>query len=292
MIGMSTWAFEEPASGGSPGTATGAAGMYRNRLGAVLPGGRGTAPEISLQFSMGVMHVAVRTATDPSLDKLVGTVGKRLKRAGYSCQAPYPTQFGGFADARGMVAVKKKKGRQPAGESVVQLYGMAGPYSVGLTVPEAQAGLVGSFGPITIGQVHPPAIVPIVRMGVPNVAAVGEKVILTEKQAKLTAMITRDPVTMSTEQFADSCLQGIMGRLRGAEVNEGQPDMFLGGQYCMRRTFVIGGVSHRTAVRSEYWWAGVVAGYGVQIFVAGTKSIIDLNHAGGLKDAVVLIPPD
>ncbi|MGH3159399.1 MAG: hypothetical protein ACRDNF_22885 [Streptosporangiaceae bacterium] len=73
-------------------------------------------------------------------------------------------------------------------------------------------------------------------------------------------------------------------------VNEGEPDMFLANQYCIRHTFVTGGVKAGSAVRSEYWWAGVVAGYGVQIFVVGTKSIIDLDQARGLKDAVVLSP--
>jgi hypothetical protein len=267
-------------------------GLYRNKFGALLPPGRDRAPEISLQFNIGNLHARVETTTESSLDQLVSATGKRLKRTGYSFKPPFMADVAGFADGRGRVVAKKKKGRQPAGQPLLQLFAMPAPYSFFLTVPEAQAGLVREIGRVTVDQAAPPAIVPIVRMGVPNVAAVAEQLVLTERRARLTAIITRDPVTASSDQFVMTCLQGITSQMKNPAVNEGQPDMFLGGQYCIRHTFVIGGASASSTVRSEYWWAGVVAGYGVQIFVAGTKSIIDLDQARGLKDTVVLIPPD
>jgi len=107
---------------------------------------------------------------------------------------------------------------------------------------------------------------------------------------RLTAMITRDPVTASSDQFAMDSLQGISSRLGNTAVSEGQPDTFLGGQYCIRHTFVLGGGTG-SAVRSEYRWAGVVAGYGVQVFVLGTRTIINAESARRLMDYVLLIPP-
>jgi hypothetical protein len=290
MTDMPTWPPGNPEASARPGTVTGQPGPYRSRLGALQAPGRETIPEISLQFSIGILHVLVETAGEPSLDQLVRAKGKRLGRAGYSCQPPYPAEFAGFPDGLGRVVAKKKKGRRPAGEPQLQLYARPGPYSLTLTVPQAQAGLTRDFGPVTIDQVAPPAIVPIVRMAVPNGSAVGERLILTERGARLTAMVTQEPVTASSDQFAMSCLQAIASRMKDMAVNEGQPDVFLGGQYCIRHTFVIGGVKAGSAVRSEHWWAGVVAGYGVQIFVVGTKSIIDPDQARRLKDTVVLIP--
>lgn len=285
---MPTWPTGDPRASTYPEAKT---GTYRNKLGAVLPPGRDTMPEISLRFSVGNLELAVDAAATSSVDKLVSRTGRNLKRAGYSVQKPYPAEFAGLADGRGRVVTKKKKRRRAAGQPLLMLYAVPGPYSVMLTVPQREEGLITSFGPVTVEQAAPPAIVPIVRVGVPDVSAVAEELKLTEPRARLTAMITRDPVTVSTDEFAMSTLQKIMRGLKGAAVNEGQPDMFLGGQYCIRHTFVLGGTAMGTPVRSEYWWAGVVAGHGVQIFVVGTRSIIDMNQARGLKDAVVLIPP-
>lgn len=307
---MPTWSPGDAEASAGPGTATGPSGQYRNKLGALQPFGRDPAPEISLQFSVGRLHVAVATATESTLDQLVRASGKRLKRAGFSCLPPFPVEVAGFADGRGRVVTRKKKGRRPAGEPEFQVIAMSRPYSLTLTVPEAQADLVGDFGPVTVDQAAPPAIVPIVRIPVPGTTVpgttvpgttvppatmpgatvVGERLILTERRARLTAMITREPVTASSDQYAMACLQEVTSRTKDIAISEGQPDTFLGGQYCLRRTSVVGGVKAGSSVRSEYWWAGVVAGYGVQIIVAGTKSIIDLDQARGLKDAVVLIP--
>ena len=57
----------------------------------------------------------------------------------------------------------------------------------------------------------------------------------------------------------------------------------------MRHTFVHGGITAGDVVRSEYWWAGVVMERGIQVFVLGTRSIIDLDQARRLQDLAVLV---
>ena len=287
---MPTWSPGDLEASSYPRTATGPPGVFRNKLGAVQPADSRLTPEISLRFSVGPMQVIVENATEPSLDQLVKTSGRRLKRAGYKCMPPYPVEVAGLADGRGRTVVKKRKLRQPAGESLLQLFAMPGPYSLVLTVPEAQAGLARNFGPVRIDPPAPPAIVPITSVPVPDLSDVSEQLILTVRGIRLTAMITPEPVTASSDQFAISSLQGITSRLRNTAVSEGQPDTFLGGQYCIRHTFVLGGGTG-SAVRSEYWWAGVVEGYGVQVFVLGTRTIINAETARRLMDYVSLIPP-
>lgn len=290
MAGNPTWSPGDPQASSAPRTAAGKPGVYRNRLGAIQPFGSHLSPEISLRFTVGPAAAVLENAPSSGLDQLVKTSGKRLKRAGYRCMPPYPAEVAGFPGGRARTIVKKKKLRQPAGEPLLQMCAMSGPYSFVLTVPEAQAALGREIGPVRIDQPAPPAIVPVTWLPVPDLSMVGEQLILTARGLRLTAMITRDPVTASSDQFAMSCLQDMGSRLGNMAVNEAQPDTFLGGQYCVRHTFVLGGGTGST-VRSEYWWAGVVAGHGVQIFVLGTKTIIDLEHARRLRDFAVLIPP-
>jgi len=290
MTGMPTWSPGDLEAHSYQRTATGPPGLYRNKLGAVQPADSRLTPEISLRFSVGLMQVIVENATEPSLDQLVKASGRRLRRAGYKCMPPYPTEVAGLADGRGRTSVKKRKLRQPAGEPLFQLFAMPGPYSLLLTVPEAQAGLARNLAPVRIDPPAPPAIVPITWIPVPDLSAVTEQLILTVRGIRLTAMITSEPVTASSDQFALSSLQSMASRLGNRAVSEGQPDTFLGGQYCIRHTFVLGGGTG-SAVRSEYRWAGVVAGYGVQVFVLGTRTIIDAENARRLMDYVVLIPP-
>lgn len=290
MAGMPTWSPGDPEASSYQRTAAGPPGLYRNKLGAVQSAGSRLAPEISLRFSVGPMQVIVENATEPSLDQLVKASGRRLKRAGYKCMPPYQTEVAGLANGRGRTVVKKRKLRQPAGEPLLQLCAMPGPYSLFLTVPEAQARLARDFGPVRIDPPAPPAIVPITWMLVPDVSAVSEQLILTVRGIRLTAMITREPVTASSDQFAMTSLQGMISRLGNAAVSEGQPDTFLGGQYCIRHTFVLGGGTS-SPVRSEYWWAGVVAGFGLEVFVLGTRTIINLEDARRLMDYVLVIPP-
>lgn len=290
MTGMPSWSQGDLEASSYQRAATGPPGLYRNKLGAVQPAGSRLTPEISLRLTVGPMQVIVENATGSNLDQLVNASGRRLKRAGYKCMPPYPTAVAGLADGRGRTAVKKRKLRQPPGEPLLQLFAMPGPHSLMLTVPEAQAALARNVGQVRIDPPAPPAIVPITWMPVPDLSAVSEQLILTERGIRLTAVITPEPVTASGDQFAMSSLQAMSGRLGNTAVSEGQPDTFLGGQSCLRHTFVLGGGTG-SAVRSEYRWAGLVAGYGVQVFVLGTRTIIDAESARRLMDYVVLIPP-
>ena len=291
MTGMSAWSPGDPAAGSYQRATTDEPGYYGNKLGAIQPFDSRLVAAISMQFSVGPMQVMVEKGSAAGLDQLVKASGRRLKRAGYKCGPPYRTEVAGLADGRGRTFIKKPKFRKPVGESFLQLFAMPLPYSVVLTVPEAQAEMARNLGPIRIDPPAPPAIVPLTWIPVPDLPDVSEKLILSVPGMRLTAMITREPVTASTDQFVMDCRYGITSRQGNAAMDQGQPDTFLGGQYCIRHTFVHGGGT-RSAVRSEYWWAGVVAGYGVQIFVLGTQTIIDAEQARRLMDFVVFIPPN
>jgi len=288
---MSDWSPVDSGSSSYSRATTGGQGFYRNKLGAVWPSDSRLVAAVSMQFSIGPMQVTVENGSAAGLDELAKAMGKRLHRAGYKCGPLFRTEVAGIADGRGRTFIKKTKFRKPTGESFLQLMAMPLPYSIVLTVPEAQAEMARNLGPIRIDPPAPPAISPLTWIPVPDLRGIGEKLILTVPGMRLTAMITSDPVTASSEQFATDCLYDITTRLGNTAMGEGQPDTFLGGQYCIRRTFVLGGGTGST-VRSEYWWAGVVAGYGVQVFVLGTKTIIDAEQARQLMDFVVFIPPN
>ena len=51
------------------------------------------------------------------------------------------------------------------------------------------------------------------------------------------------------------------------------------------------GASLCDPVRSEFWWAGVAARRGIQIFALGTKSIIDPGQARQMANLTGLLPP-
>jgi hypothetical protein len=291
MTGMSAWSPGDPGASSDQPTTTDRPGFYRNKLGAIWPSNSRLTAAISMQFSIGPMQVTIERAGAAGLDELAKASGRRLRRAGYKCGPLFRTEVVGLADGRGRTFIKKPKFRKPAGESILQLFALPLPYCITLTVPEVQAEMARNLGPIRIDPPAPPAISPLTWIPVPDLPGIGEKLILTVPDMRLTAMITSDPVTASTDQFAMDCLYGITTRLGNAAMGEAQPDTFLGGQYCIRRTFVHGGGTG-SAVRSEYWWAGAVAGYGVQIFVLGTKTIIDVEHARQLMDFVALIPPN
>jgi hypothetical protein len=167
---------------------------------------------------------------------------------------------------------------------------MIGPYSLVLTVAEGQAGRAREFGPIMLDAPVAPAITPVVRLLAADRSPVEETIVLTRQNARLTAVISPRPVTTTNDEFAMASLENIRSRLPNMAVGDWQPDEFLGGRPCVRHTFVHGGVGSGGVVRSEFWWAGVMAERGIQIFVLGTKSIIDLDQARQLQDLVVLVP--
>jgi hypothetical protein len=86
---------------------------------------------------------------------------------------------------------------------------------------------------------------------------------------RLTALAMPGQVTAPPEEYAVTSLSTILGNAPTLKVGDRQPDVFLGGWPCLRHTFVHTGTSPSSPVRSEFWWAGVVAGRGIQIFVLG-----------------------
>jgi hypothetical protein len=262
------------------------AGPFRNVLGAVPPqAGRGQ-PDISLRFNVQGLSIVLQPAS--GLQAYMDLTRKRLKRKGWSVGEPYQTGVLGF-DGRARLIKRKKKGfRRPAGLPEVQSYAMVGPYALTVTVPQARADLATSFGSLRIDPAPSPIVTPVVQLPAPA-SSVEEKLTITQGSARLTSLVVRGPVAMSTEQFVAASL-GIMQReMPNLAVGDYQPDVFLGGWPCVRQTFVHGGA--QSLVRSEFWWAGVVAERGIQVSVSGTKSIIDQHEARELQSLVTLIPP-
>jgi hypothetical protein len=270
--------------GHNPGPGDGA-GPFRNALGAVQPQpGRGQ-PDISLRFNLQGLTITVQPAS--SLEAHMEITRKRLKRRGWSCGAPYQAGVLGF-DGRARVIKPKRKGfRRPAGPPAVQSYTMVGPYALTVTVAQAQAGLAPGFGPVSIDPAPSPIVTPVVRLPAPA-SSVEEKLMITQGSARLTSLIVRGSVAMSTEQFVTASLGDLQRRMPNLAVGDYQPDVFLGGWPCVRQTFVHGGA--QSLVRSEFWWAGVVAERGIQVSVSGTKSIISQHEARELQSLVALIP--
>ena len=258
---------------------------YRNLLTAAPMGGSISPSEISLRFQSGPLHVAVEPTPLP-LDQFVETVRKRLRRGGFSCGPASQAPVAGFPDGRVQVVTKKKRRGSQAGEPQLQFYALAGPYAVMLTVAQAQAGLAQAFGPIQLYPGVPPAITPIVQLPVPDPAAVEERLILGRADVRLTALAAAGQVTASAEEYAMTSLATMLSHSPTLKVGDRQPDAFLGGWPCLRHTFVHTGASLRDPVRSEFWWAGVAAGRGMQIFALGTKSIIDLEQARQMANLV------
>jgi hypothetical protein len=292
MTAMPSWSPGDPEAIARRRTTDGVPGItpFRSMLGATQPAHHLDPPEISLRFRVGEVHIVLEPAATSSVDHFVDITGKRLKRRGYSCGPPYSTEVAGFADGRGRVVARKKKFRRPASEPQLQLYTMIRPYSLVLTVAEGQAGRAREFGPIMLDAPVAPAINPVVRLLAADRSPVEETIVLTRRNARLTAVISPRPVTTSNDEFAMASLENIRSRLPNMAVGDWQPDVFLGGRPCVRHTFVHGGVQAGGVVRSEFWWAGVVAERGIQIFVLGTKSIIDQDQARRLQDLVVLVP--
>jgi hypothetical protein len=262
---------------------------YRNLLSAA-PAGRSPSPsDISLRFQSGPLHVAIQPTASP-LDQFVETVRKRLRRGGFSTGPASRAPVAGFPDGRVHVLTRKKRRGIPAGEPQLQLYTLAGPYAVILTVAQAQAGLAQAFGPIQLDPGSPPAITPIVQLPVPDPASVEERLTLSQAGVHLTALAAAGQVTTSAEEYAMTSLDTMLSHTPTLKVGDRQPDVFLGGWPCLRHTFVHTGASLSAPVRSEFWWAGVAAGRGIQIFALGAKSIIDLGQARQMANLVGLLP--
>jgi hypothetical protein len=289
---------------GSPGP-QGAAAGFRNLLGimgfatAASPGSPVGPPRVSgmnvdplavtMQFTVGPLTAMVEIARG-DVQQRAASAGKRLGRRHYMVGPVTPDNVAGYGGLSRIVCAKKWRNR-PAGQPLVQMYAIVGPYALTLTLPQTSAGLERSLGQVNLFPPAPPVITPIVRISGASASAVKEKVTITRDWAKLTALVSAGTVNQSTDEFAMASLNTMRSQLRDLAVDQWQPDVFLGGQPCVRDTFLRGGMN-RDAVRSEYWWAGVVNGRGIQLFVSATKSIISFDEARPLSDVVVLLPPD
>jgi hypothetical protein len=272
--------WRPPVPDGPPGTAP-----FRSFIGALPPGGNPGVPQISMQFALPGLQVTVEPAA-AGLDEFVETIRRRLKTRGYHCGPAYETPVAGYPDGRGRVVIRRKRGRAPQGEPQLQLYALAGPFSLVLTISEAHDELAAGIGPVWLYPPAPPAATPVVQIPAADLSSVTETLAITQGGARLAAVVSAGLVEVPPEQFVAASLSQLQSQHPTMAVGGWQHDVFLGGRPCIGHAFVHGSRIGEN-VRSEFWWAGVVAGRGVQISVVGTKSIIDLDQARRLRDLVI-----
>jgi hypothetical protein len=253
------------------------------------PGLQVNPATISQHFTVGPVSLVVQPASG-SPEQLAETARKRMRRRrrGYGFGPTNPAEVAGYPGVARVITTKKRRG-QPASPPVIQMYAIVGPYGVMVTSPQgSRAPAIGSVG---LYPAAPPVISPIVRLPGIDPLSVEEKLTISRGSVKLTGIVSARPVTRSTDEFAMDVLAKLRSQIPDLAVDNWQPDVFLGGHACVRDTFLRGGL-RGAPLRSEFWWAGVIAGRGVQLLVSGTKSIIDLQEAMPLRDVVVLLPPD
>jgi hypothetical protein len=237
-----------------------------------------------MQFKLPGLHIAAEPAAS-GIDDFVETMRRSLKARGFHCGPAYPTPVAGYPDGRGCVIFQKKRNRRPQGEPQLQLYTMAGPFSLVITISESHGELAEAIGPVWLYPPAPPVVTPVAAIPTADLSSVEEMLIITRGNARLTAVVSAGLVQTPPDQFVTASLSSLQGRNPNMAVGGSQHDMFLGGQPCIGCAFVHGG-SFGEPVRSEFWWAGVVADRGVQVSVSGAKSIIDLDQARRLRDLV------
>lgn len=255
------------------------------------PGLQVNAATITQQFAIGPVTLAVQPASG-SAEQLAETARQRLRhrRRGYKFGPVYPAQVAGYPGVARLIETKKS-GRRPAGAPVTQMYTVLGPYGLMVTVPGSAPQAAPGLGPVGLYPAVPPVITPIVWLPGTDPLSAEEKLTISAGNVKLTGLVSRGQVTTSTDEFAMRVLGELRSRIPDLAVDNWQPDVFLGGQACVRDTFLRGGL-RGAPVRSEFWWAGVVGGRGIQLFVSGTKSIIGLAQALPFRDVLVLLPAD
>lgn len=268
---------------------------FKNLLGVVplyMPGQPGfqiNRATITLQFTVGPASLAVETAAG-SPEQFAETVRKRMRRRrrSYSFGPTYPAEVAGYPGLARVITARKRR-RLPASAPVIQMYTVLGPYAVMVTTPQGPT--PPGVGRVGLYPAAPPVTSPVVRLPAADPLSVEEKLTIVRGGIRLTGLVSPGRVVSSTEEFAMNTLNTLRSRVRDLAVDNWQPDVFLGGQPCIRDTFLRGGL-RGDPVRSEFWWAGVVNGRGIQLFVSGTKSIINMDEARPLRDVVVLLPPD
>lgn len=240
-------------------------------------------PEIVQKFTAGQVSVTVRAALGDAAQQ-ADAARKNLRktfRAGPLSQA----DVAGYPGLSRALTPKKR-----GSEQIVQMYTVVGQCWLMLTLPEAAAGSERSLCPITLLPGPPPVMSPAVQIAGAGGQPVGEEITVRPGSLELRAIASPGPVSQSTADYAMASLAAVRARTPDAAVGGWQDDVFAGGWPAVRTTFLTGGGTG--IVRSQHWWAGVVNGRGIQLFVSGTKSIISLDEARPLHDLIVLMPPD
>lgn len=272
------------------------------------PGGPVSPPTITLRFDVGPVSVLVETASGDLWHVAEATRRKIRRRPGsyfapryypwlgssrpgYSFEPTSPAQVAGYPGLARVITVHT---RNRVCQCVVQMYTVVGPYAMTLTAPHAQA--AHDLGRLGLYPAAPPVITPVVRMPSVSADAIEEHLTIASGNLRLTAAVAPGTITMSSQDFAQAILADLRDRIPDLAADDWEPDVFLGGLPCVRDTFVRGGLSGATAVatavRSEFWWAGVAGGRGVEVFVTGRNSIIGLDDARPLRDVLVALPAD
>jgi hypothetical protein len=311
--------LSEVAAPGLP-TVAGPRVPFRNLLGvteaapvtsagpADQPGIPVTPATITLRFDVGPVSVTLETAKGDLWQVAEAARGKMLRRPGayfapnyypwlgsdysrhglrYSFEPTSPAQVAGYPGLARVITVHTRNRMSQYG---VQMYTVVGPYAVTLTAPHGQA--AHDLGRLRLYPAAPPVTTPVVRMPSVSADAVEEHLTMVRGNLRLTAAVAPGHVSISGQDFALAILADLRSRIPDLAAGDWEPDVFLGGQPCVRDTFVRGGLSGATAVRSEFWWAGVADGRGVEVFVTGRNSIIGLDDATPLRDVLVALPPD
>lgn len=243
---------------------------------------------ISQRFIVGPESLTVETGAGTP-EQFADTVRKRLRKTnrGYKFGPVSPAQVAGYQGVARALTGRKRRGK-PAPPPATQMYTVVGPYAVTVTLTGPAQPALGSLG---LYPAAPPVITPVVRLPDADPLSVEERLTISRGSIKLTAILSSGNVTGSADAYATGVLRTLQSQLADLAVDNSQPDVFLGGQPCVRAGFLRGGLRGQQ-IRSEFWWAGVVGGRGIQLLVSGTKSIISLQEALPLRDVVVLLPPD
>ena len=258
---------------------------FRSSLMACQPQG-GPFPVPLLRLTLPHLIISAEPA-GPGVDPYLQLVRKRLKARRYVIEQPFRAEVAGNPDGRGQWVAPKgsKQDRQ------LQLYAVAGGVAIMITASQANAGCIPAAGPVQFAHPPVPGLLPLVRLPAVDSSAVEERITLVHKGGpgpgvKLAAIVTARTVTASADGYAAEALARLRQRSPDLAIGEPEPDAFLGGHYCIRRTLLHSSASLRAATRNEFWWAGVVAGRGVQVSALGLNSIIGLPAAAWLRDLI------
>ncbi len=269
---------------GSP-VAPGPAVPFSSALMACQPQG-GPRPVPVLRLRLPHLIISVEPA-GPGIDQYLQTVRKRLKARRYVFEQAFPAEVAGNPDGRGQWVAPKgnKQNRQ------LQLCAVTGGVAIMITASQASAGFIQAAGPVQFAHPPVPGLLPLVRLPAVDSSAVEERITLVHKGGpgpgiRLAAIVTARTVTGSADGYAAGALARLRQRSPDLAIGEPEPDVFLGGHYCVRRTLLHSSASLRAATQNEFWWAGVVAGRGVQVSALGLNSIIGLPPAAWLRDLI------